>query len=348
MSNHTVAEVHFEEIANIGDEGRNSDVFVIKDTALNTEMVMKRIPKKQFKDPDKYFDEARVLNAMKHPNVVEVNYACQDSDFVYITMPFYKNGSLSKYMATRFLTVREIIRFSVQFLSGLHNIHANGLMHFDLKPDNVLLSDRNEALLSDFGLAKYVDEYGFTTPDGLYVKHAPPEVLSTTKFSTVFDIYQAGLTMYRMCVGSECFNSQYDSYIVNGSFDNALFSKDLGEGRFPVRTAFPSHIPVKFQKVVLKCLEVNPGDRYQAVIEVINDISQIDKCFLDWQFSIDNQVKKWFKASSAGTRYFLEVDSAGKSTAYKISVAERKTKVPSYTKQKITNREILRFLKSVD
>jgi len=342
MSKYTVAEVTFEVLADIGEEGRNSDVFVILDKALNAEMVMKRIPKKQFKDSEKYFDEARVLYNTNHPNVVEVNYACQDNDFVYITMPYYESGSLSKLMELRFLTVREIIRLSVQFLSGLHNIHSNGLLHFDIKPDNILLSDRGEALLSDFGLAKYVDEYGFTSPDGLYRKQAPPEVTSTTQFSTAFDIYQAGLTMYRMCLGSQRFNAQYDACNATGTFKQALTA-----GTFPDRASFPIHIPVKLQKVITKCLEVNPDDRYGAVIDVVNAISEIDEYCFDWQYSLDNGTKKWSKTSSTGMLHCIEVDGNGRSQAFKISAQSRKTNTASYTKDRISNQELVRFFKSV-
>jgi serine/threonine protein kinase len=210
-----------------------------------------------------------------------------------------------------------------------------------------LLSDRFEALLSDFGLAKYVDEYGFTTPDGLYVKHAPPEVTHTRNFSTAFDIYQAGLTMYRMCLGSNAFNEQYDKYTVNGVLEEELFKQDLVQGVFPHRTSFPMHIPVKLQKVIIKCLEVNPDDRYDAVIDVVNAISLIDECFFDWQYSFANGTRTWSKTTSAGMLHGIEVDSNNSSQAFKLSSKGRRTTTASYTKDKITDRDLIKFFKSV-
>lgn len=346
MSINTIAQVEFEKIEEIGQEGRNSQVFRINDVALTAEMVLKQIKKASFDNPEEYFEEARVLYDIRHPNVVEVNYACQDQDFVYITMPYYEKGSLSKLMSERFLTVREIIRYSVHFLSGLHHIHSLGLLHFDLKPDNIMLSVRNEAMLSDFGLAKYMDEYGFTTPKKLYRKHTAPEATNHPVFSVEFDIYQAGLTMYRMCIGSDAFNQQYDAYINADGFDKAQFEADLKASRFPDRSAFPAHIPAKLKSVINKCLKADPTDRYPAVIEVINAISDIDEKYFDWQYTIEGDIRKWSKKTTTGSVKYLEVDPNGNSTAYKISAQARRNNIREYTKPTISIRDMNRFFKS--
>lgn len=347
MSNNTVAQVEFEKIEEIGQEGRNSQVFRINDVALSAEMVLKQVRKASFDKPEEYFEEARVLYDIRHPNVVEVNYACQDQDFVYITMPYYEKGSLSKLMRERFLTVREIIRYSVHFLSGLHHIHSLGLLHFDLKPDNIMLSARNEAMLSDFGLAKYMDDYGFTTPKAFYCKHMPPEAIPPQPpvFSVEFDIYQAGLTMYRMCVGSCVFNQQYDAYINQNNFDRNQFEDDLKEGRFPDKNAYPEHIPAKLKSVINKCLEVDPENRHSAVIDIINEISDIDDKYFDWQYSIEGNIRKWSKKTSTGSINYLEIDQNEESTAYKVSAQGRRTNIRDYTKLRISTREINRFFK---
>ncbi|MDF2186168.1 serine/threonine-protein kinase [Grimontia hollisae] len=347
MSNNTIAQVEFEVLAEIGQEGRNSQVYRINDVALSAEMVMKKIPKGHFSDPDSYFDEARVLYDIRHPNVVEVNYACQDQDFVYITMPFYEKGSLSKLMQQKFLTVREIIRYAVQFLSGLHHIHSLGLMHFDLKPDNIMLSDRNEAMLSDFGLAKYMDDYGFTTPKAFYRKHIAPEATEQQLFSVEFDIYQAGLTLYRMCLGSAAFNAQYDIYCQGGQFNKPLFELNLRNGTFPDRGAYPEHIPEKLRTVINRCLNVQPDQRYPAVIDIINAIADIDENYLDWEYSKDGDIQKWSKKTSSGTLQCLEVCAAGNANAYKISSVGRRTNTAKYTKRAIGKRDMKRFFKGI-
>lgn len=345
MSNNHVAEVNFKIIEDIGAEGKNSDVFKILDTALNAEMVLKRVSKTKINNADNYFTEARVIYHNQHPNIVEVNYACQDNDCIYITMPYYRNGSLSSLMKTRLLTLREIIRYSVQFLSGLHSIHTKNLLHFDLKPDNILLSDRNEAMLSDFGLAKYMDEYGFSKPEMMYSKHIPPEATFTRDFSTPFDIYQAGLTMYRMCIGSECFNDQFNSFKEGGDFDRERFKTALKNGTFPDRNAFPLHIHSKVKNTILKCLEVSPDDRYESALDIVNAISDVDEAYLDWQHQCDGHIQKWSKKASSGVLHCIEVDGDGKSTAYKIGKTGGRTNTSAYTKAKIGHRDLNNFFK---
>lgn len=345
MSDVKVANITFDILDDIGAEGANSDVFKILDTGLNSEMVLKQICKTKIEDPEKYFDEARIVYSNKHPNVVGVNYTCQDDDFVYITMPYYKNGSLSKLMEDRFLTLREIIRYSVQFLSGLHNIHSNNLLHFDLKPDNILLSDRNEAMLSDFGLAKYMDEYGFTQPDQFYMKHVPPEATSTQIFSTPFDIYQAGLTMYRMCVGSLCFNLQYESFFNEGNLDRDRFKVALENGTFPERNKIPVHIHSKVKAAILKCLQPDPDDRFDSALDIINSISDIDENYLDWKYELDGTIQKWSKQASSGVLHSIELDENRSSTAYKIGTTDRRSSILDYTKKGLTNAELKRFIK---
>lgn len=75
-------------------------------------------------------------------------------------------------------------------------------MHFDIKPNNIMISNRNEAMLSDFGLSQLVNEESRAAPEFGYHFHVPPEYfsLSTNDYNFTYDIYQAGLTIYRMCV----------------------------------------------------------------------------------------------------------------------------------------------------
>jgi serine/threonine protein kinase len=103
---------------------------------------MKQIAKADLDSPGNFFDEASALYASAHPNVVQIHYACEDTDSIYLAMPYYRRGSVSGLVTGRHMTVREIVTIGCQVISGLHNIHSKGLIHFDVKPDNILLSDR--------------------------------------------------------------------------------------------------------------------------------------------------------------------------------------------------------------
>ena len=115
------AQLNFETIREIGQEGRNSQVFLAHDKQLDGEIVVKKIQKARIKHTGEYYRESKILHASSHPYVVRVNYGCSDSDFIYIAMPYYKNGSLKSLIDTRYLSIREVIRYSIQFLSGLNH-----------------------------------------------------------------------------------------------------------------------------------------------------------------------------------------------------------------------------------
>ncbi|WP_375104389.1 serine/threonine-protein kinase [Paenibacillus sp. RS8] len=262
----------------IGGEGRNSEVFIAEDIQLNAEIVVKSIEKKKLADLNitDYFSEAKILYASTHPNIVEMNYSCEDDKFIYLSMPMYKNGSINSLMNKRYLSVREIITYSLEFLSGVHYIHTKGLLHFDIKPTNILISDSNTALLTDFGLAKYINEYGFAQPDLLYPPHRAPESYNVGSLDVYHDIYHCGLTIYRMCNG-------------NAEFANQLRTakqSDVLAGTFPDRNKYLPHIPKSIQNVIKKALAVNPKDRYDTVLALLNDLSKIDKN-LDWKYTED-------------------------------------------------------------
>ncbi|MGN7298106.1 serine/threonine-protein kinase [Ferdinandcohnia sp. SAFN-114] len=282
----------FEKIQQIGEqEGRNSKVFLAKDIQLDANIVIKEIPKNKFTEQDKYYAEARNLYSSKHPNIVEVNYACEDENNIYFSMPFYPNGSLNTMIEQRFLTVREIINYSLQFMGGIHYIHTKGLIHFDIKPTNILINNSNVALLTDFGLAKYIDQYGLATPESeLYSSHTPPEYNTGEDLDFQSDVYQCGLTLYRMCNGNEGFHYQWRKKLQT----KEQRAEAIANGTFPDRSGYLPHIPKQLIKIINCALEVNDTKRYKNILDMINDLGKIDKN-LDWVYNYDksNRTHVW-------------------------------------------------------
>jgi serine/threonine protein kinase len=336
---YTAAQVNFAKLKEIGGEGKNSKAFIAHDYQLDAEVVIKEILKAKLVHQATFFEESRTLYLSSHPNIVQLHYACEDAGCVYLAMPFYKSGSVKSLMAKRHLSVREIVRYGCQVLSALHNIHSKRLVHFDIKPDNILLSDRNEALLSDFGQAKFVDEDGFATPDGLYNRMVPPEVLETKDFTAAVDIYQFGLTLYRMCNGDQDFYEQL------GKLTAATFPDALRKGDFPDRKAFLPHIPSKLRSIIKKCLQVKPADRYATALDVANDLALIDGEILDWQFDNASGDNVWTK-DAGELSYRLLVTADGKSEMTKSKSGGKAQRVVAACKASMTMKEVEKILGS--
>lgn len=343
----TRALVSFTLGEEIGGEGKNSRTFKAHDPQLAADIVIKQIDKSSIADAAEYFSESRALYASAHPNVVQVHYACEDNGCIYLAMPLYKRGSVRSLLATRHLSAREIVSIGCQVLTGLHNVHAKGLVHFDIKADNILLSDRGEALISDFGLAKPLNN-GQAMPDGIYDPNFPPEALETTHFDATFDIFQTGLTLYCMAVGLEAYKAQYMAYFENGSFDAAKYSTDIASGTYPDRDAFPPHIPARLKKIVKSCLEVSPSDRPASALEVMNSLAKVDGAELDWTFAREDGNLVWRKERFGESAYVFTIGSNGDSTLLKRAPGGTARRVNAGCIAGIKPRQIAKVLGSYD
>ncbi|MES3675893.1 serine/threonine-protein kinase [Halomonas elongata] len=340
----STAEVNFHLGHEIGAEGRNSQVFRARDVQLDAELAIKKIEKARLGDVDEFFQEASLLYLSSHTNVVPIHYACQDDEHIYLAMPFFENGSLKGRMATGHLTVREIISYSTQFLSGLHNIHSKGLIHFDIKPDNILLSARGEAMLSDFGLAKQTVFGGRAGQDRIYGKMTPPEAFNTDEFTRHFDIYQVGLTIYRLAVGNSVFYEQFENFVENGALNRHRFRHAVVNGQFPSCSQFPEHIPHRLITTIRTCLATPPQERFNSASEIVNSFADIEGELLDWRLSDQGGDREWTKTTGDRTLR-LKVDAGGASEATRQIGGGQVRRVRDFCQQAISRADIKRFLR---
>jgi serine/threonine protein kinase len=239
----TTASITFTRLSRIGaGQGMNSEVYLIHDHQLDTQLAMKFVSKAKVPHAADYFAEARRLHDARHRHVVDVKYACSDDTQICLAMPYYRSGTLHTLLDQRYLTVRQIVQYGLEFLSGLHHVHVKGIVHLDVKPTNVLLDDSDTAALADFGLSREVTAHGLADMPYVYVPHIPPERLTASEVSKSADVYQAGLTLYRMCVGNEEFERQM---AVHGS----RLHEAVTAGTFPDRQRFLGHIPPRLRDV---------------------------------------------------------------------------------------------------
>ncbi|QIL71643.1 serine/threonine protein kinase [Diaphorobacter sp. HDW4B] len=338
------AKIDFQQIREIGQNGQNSKTHLVIDPQLNAEIVVKTIDKSKISSVKEYFSEAQALYSSSHPHVAQIHYACYDDDNVYIAMPFYKNGSIKELISGRYITVRQCITLATQILSAIHNIHSKGLIHFDIKPDNILLSSRREALLTDFGLAKQINQNGNATPNLVYGWMFPPEALKPSpQLDHRFDIYQFGITLYRMCNGNDHFYAQLNGYSTGNGFNTQKYQLDIENGSFPDRNSFLPHIPNKLRNVVKKCLKTDPNERYQSALEVINAISGIDGSQLDWHMEANGNLRTWKKTQDGVTCIFT-ADAANTTTGTKTSPGGAPRKKADWCKVNASEKDIYDML----
>lgn len=268
--------MHYDENSDILGKGNFGVVFRATDVQFNAEIAVKYIDKETFTgDHTAFFEEAAVLFASRHVNVIEVLYACEDDDRIYIAMPVYSQGSLGRLLTCTSLTLREVIRFSLGILNGLHHIHTLGLVHGDIKPDNILISDSGHAVVSDFGLAQYlIPETGTAEFPVMYQPHWAPEYLQSTSLTSKADVYQAALTIYRMIYGVD---SVTEAWVSAG--EDALTK--LRDGNLlPFQ---PSPIMSRRLLSTLKnALHPDPDQRTGSCLDLANGLAAQEE-LLDWR-----------------------------------------------------------------
>ena len=280
--------INLKILKKIDSEGVNSALYIVEDTQLGSKFILKQIDKKNLKEHEKYFEESKKICSLNHPNIISIKHASYDDNYIYIVMPYFKKGSLYNLLQNESLTIREIIKYALDFLQAVYYIHKNNMVHCDIKPNNILISDENKAILTDFGSALYLNEDGNAKLKNVYYKHIAPEQCLNSTINKKIDIYQIGTTLYRMCNGNEEYNKQVRRYKDLNSLKIAC-----ANGKFPVRKKYLPHIPKSMILIIEKCLKVNKDERYNNVLEIMNDLSLINEN-LDWRYQkIDKENYSW-------------------------------------------------------
>ena len=289
------AVVRFQKLKRIGKEGYNSTVFKAKDLQLDTVIAVKQVPLSFFDKSNTYFNEAALLQMSRHPHIVSVKYAGRDKNYIYISMPFYEKGSLEHILNNIQLTTKQVIHLAFDFLLGINYLHMHHIIHLDIKPANILISNSGKALISDFGLAKTVNGKKIRL-DSYYAIQMPPEVYDKEpKISYAVDIFQIGMTLYRMVNGNRVLKSQFRKYAANkhGHYSKESLITAIREGKYPERNTYLPHVPRKLRRIINKCLSVNASDRYSTVFELMNDLARVtEQPNIVYSYTLGEKVKQ--------------------------------------------------------
>lgn len=283
-----VAKLIYKKLEQIGiGEGMHSEVYLSNDPQLGGQVAIKEIPKASFGNViSEYFAEAKTMFVVAHQNIVPIQYGCETPDHVVLAMPYFKNGSLRKRIATDALSLQQVLHVGHGVLSGLAQIHLGGHLHLDIRPPNILFSGSGRPLVSDFGQARRIDNAGIVVAPITYFHAMPPEVQNKAVATVASDIYQVGLLMYQAVNGDPFYSQQFA-----GKTDNTI-QNEIESGKFPDRTRFQPHVPKRLRTVIRKALAVAPVDRFHSAIEMADALASV-RLDLDWRMSSTTEEAEW-------------------------------------------------------
>ncbi len=257
----------YEVLEKIGTGGM-SDVYKAKDHKLNR-LVAVKVLKQEFSENENFVSKFRVeaqsTAGLLHPNTVNV-YDVGDEDGInYIVMELVDGITLKKYIEKKSrLSVKEAVSIAIQVAMGLEAAHNNGIIHRDIKPQNIMISKEGKVKVTDFGIAKAATSNTITSNVMGSVHYTSPEQARGGYSDAKSDIYSLGITLFEMLTGRVPFN---------GDTTVAIAIKHIQED-LPSPAEYNDEIPISVEKIVLKCCQKSPDRRYQSAAELIADLKK--------------------------------------------------------------------------
>ena len=256
------------EIINCIGSGGMADVFRARDHKLNRFVAIK-VLKAEFRSDKEFVSkfrvEAQAAAGLAHPNIVNVYDVGDENGVYFIVMELVEGITLKTYILSKGnLSVREATGISLQVASGLEAAHNNGIIHRDVKPQNIIISTDGTAKVADFGIARAASSDTINSNVMGSVHYSAPEQSRGGFSDAKSDIYSLGVTMYEMLTGRVPFDG-------DSTVEVAL--KHLQEEIVSPREYVPD-LPRAIEQIILKCTQKSPDRRYQSMSLLIRDLKE--------------------------------------------------------------------------
>jgi serine/threonine protein kinase len=251
-------------------------VYKAIDTNLDKIVALKMIAPFLAKDENflkRFKTEAKSLARLEDKNIVNV-YALRETEYgLFMVMEYVHAKTISEWLREKGkFTVKETIEISRQILHAINCVHKANVIHRDIKPNNILLTDEGVVKVMDFGLAKVVQEQGSQvtvtqTAAGTLYYMSPEQVKGSRDIDRRTDIYSLGMTIYEMLTGRNPFEKSESEFSIQ---------KRIVEGKIPSPKNYNAGIPGQLIKFILKAIEKDPDKRFQNISEMEEALSKIE------------------------------------------------------------------------
>jgi len=277
---------HYKILEKLG-EGGMGVVYKAEDIKLKRSVALKFLTPKILgsqEEKNRFINEARAAAALDHSNICTIYEINEVEDYTFISMAYIDGQNLKEKIKSGPLSVAEALKITIQIADALQAAHEKGIIHRDIKSANIMVDDKCQAKIMDFGLAKLAGGAQLTktgTTMGT-VAYMSPEQAHGSTVNHQTDIWSLGVVLYEMLTGQLPFK---------GDFEQAVIYSILNEEP-------EAKIPEELEPVVNKALTKNPNERYQQMDEMLIDLKRLEMestPLSESKFAYKKYKKKWNK-----------------------------------------------------
>ena len=271
---------HYEIIQQIGTGGMG-EVYLARDKKLDRKVAVK-ILNEQFRchesNLNRFVSEAKAASALNHPNILVIHEFGESIEAHYIVSEFVSGKTLREILREISLQLGEILDISIQIASALSAAHKAGILHRDVKPENVMIREDGIVKVLDFGLAKLIEQPAidaeaatrFQTEAGMILgtaNYMSPEQARGKRVDARTDIFSFGCMLYEMLTRRQAFTGETINHIIV-----AILEKEP-----PSLSLFVRDFPAEIERILKKCLEKNIEKRYESAKDLLADLRALQK-----------------------------------------------------------------------
>jgi len=259
----------YEIIKKLGAGGM-ATVYLAREIALNRDVAIKVLPKAFLSDADfvaRFKSEAQIAANLEHPHIVRIYQISEEQELVYFVMSFVPGGSVTDRINKQgTIPIDDIVKWGIDVCSALAYGHEHGVIHRDLKPDNLMLDKNDRIVVMDYGIARAGQGTGLTQAGSVIgtPQYMSPEQARGLELDARSDIYSMGIVLYQMATGDLPFQADDAA---------SLMYMHVHETPEPP-DAKNADVPDWLKNIILKCLSKNPVDRFASFEELKAALSE--------------------------------------------------------------------------